>query len=104
MSTTKKYHIIATCYNKRGHILSTATNSYTKTHPIQAHFAALAKEPARIYLHAEILAILRAGDSQIHTISIQNLSSPIGAYPCKVCQKAIAAYGIKKVVVLSSTD
>ena len=99
--TTKRYTIIAKCYNKQGRLISEATNSYKKTHPIQKHFAELAGEPKRIYLHAEILAILRAGDQPIHTISITNTNGKY-ADPCPVCLRAIQAYGIKRIALSSS--
>ena len=53
----------ATIYDKRGNILSIGYNSYTKSHPYQAKLAALVDEPYKIYLHAEIQAIvnLRGG-------------------------------------------
>lgn len=97
----KRYLIEAKCYDSHGRLLSTAQNSYTKTHPIQAHFAALANQPQRIYLHAEILAILRAGEKKIQTLEITNHSSPILPNPCAVCRKAIAAYRIRNVILRS---
>lgn len=97
----KRYRIIATCYDKHGRKLSEGINSYTKTHPIQKHFAELVGEPAKIYLHAEIQAILRAGDKQIHRINISNVSGA-WAEPCKICQAAIKAYGISRITVEST--
>ena len=99
--TKKRYQILAKCYDSKNHLLSSAQNNYSKTHPVQAHFAHLANQSARIYLHAEILAILRAGDKKIHTITIQNLNGTL-SNPCPVCMKAIQAYGIKRVISLSS--
>lgn len=93
----KRYTIVATTYDSKGRQLSTATNSYSKTHPVQAFYAKQVNQPKRIYLHAEILAILRAGDSVIHTIKITNLSGSL-SNPCPVCMAAIKAYGIKKIV------
>jgi tRNA(Arg) A34 adenosine deaminase TadA len=87
----KRYLIKATCYDKRGRKLSQGVNSYTKTHPIQAYFAQRVGEPMKKYLHAEIAAIIKAGDTPIHTIEISHK-------PCKICQEAIKAYGIKRVV------
>ena len=99
--TTKRYTITAKCYNKQGRLISEATNNYRKTHPIQKHFAELAGEPKRIYLHAEILAILRAGSEKINSIVIQNTNGK-RADPCPVCAKAIQAYGIKRIHLSSS--
>lgn len=95
--TKKRCNIIATAYDARGRKLSTASNNYTKTHPIQAHFAKLAGQPERKYLHAEILAIIRAGESRIHTLQITNLSGKL-SNPCPVCMAAIKAYGISRII------
>ena len=95
--TKKRYSLKAETYDSHGRKLSEAYNSYSKTHPIQSHFAKLANQPARIFLHAEILAIIRAGERKIHTIKVINMNGKISA-PCPVCMKAISAYGIKRVI------
>jgi deoxycytidylate deaminase len=98
--TKKRYTIQATCRDRKGNILSIAQNSYTKTHPIQAHFASLVGEPERKYLHAEIWALIRAGERRIYSLTIQSLNGVSKPFPCLVCQKAIQAWGVKKVIVL----
>lgn len=98
--TKKRYQITAQTYDKRGRLISTANNNYSKSHPIQAHFARLAGERERIYLHAEILALLRASDRPIHTIRISNGNGK-SAYPCRVCQLAIREWGVQRVIVES---
>lgn len=93
-----KYSITAKCYDKRGRLLSTGHNSYTKTHPIQAYFAAKVGHPSRKYLHAEIAAIIKAGDKKIHRIEISRFNKQHqqrNAKPCPICKEAIKAYGIK---------
>lgn len=95
--TKKRYLIKAETFSASGKKLSEAYNNYSKTHPIQAHFAVLAGQPARVYLHAEILAIIRAADKPIHTIRITNLSGKL-SNPCPVCMKAISAYGISRII------
>ena len=55
-----RYVVKATVYDRRGRKIATAENSYDKTHPIQAHFAAKAGKPVCKYLHAEVLALLRS--------------------------------------------
>ena len=99
--TTKKYTILAKCFDKQGRQISMGKNSYTKSHPLQKHFAELVGEPARIYLHAEIQALLRSGDTSIHRIRITNLNGK-SAEPCAVCKAAIKAYGIKHIDVIST--
>ncbi len=100
--TKKRYHIIASCYDSRGKLISSASNNHRKSHPIQAHFASLANEPVRIYLHAEILALLRAGDKKVHTIHVRNTNGA-DSTPCKVCALAIQQWGVKNVIT-ETTD
>ena len=95
----KKYLITAVIRDRSNKIIAIANNNYTKTHPIQSHFAKLAGQPERKYLHAEILALIRCGDKKPYSITVRSngLAKP---YPCPVCQKAIEAYGVRQVVVL----
>lgn len=95
-----KYSIKAICYDKRGRIISIGTNSYSKTHPIQAYFAKKTKEDYKIYLHAEIDAILKAKGKNIHKIHVirfdKNGNQALAA-PCKTCMEAIKAFGVKEI-------
>lgn len=96
--TKKRYLIKATTYDKKGKVLSTAYNNYKKTHPLQNHFAQLAQEPKKQFLHAEIAAILKAKDKKIHKIKVERYDAygnPKNAKPCKVCQLAIKTFNIK---------
>lgn len=81
-------------------MLSEATNRYDKTHPIQKYFAERVGHPTRVYLHAEIHAIIRAGDKPIHRIEVERhgkKGQQLLAKPCPICMEAIRAYGIKEV-------
>jgi tRNA(Arg) A34 adenosine deaminase TadA len=92
-----RHSILAQCFDRKGKLLSSATNSYTKTHPIQKFFAEQVGHEAKIYLHAEIHAIIKAGDKQIYKIEIIRTGKnkqPLNAKPCAICQAAIKAYGI----------
>lgn len=94
---TKKYHIIAKIYDKAGNLLSYGVNSYVKTHPLQAHYARAVGQPHRIYLHAEIQAIIRANGKDMYKIRVERYNSkgePQSACPCPVCQLAIKQAGI----------
>ena len=100
MPAKKRYFITAKCYDKKNNLISTGTNSYTKSHPLQAHFAKLANCPEKTSLHAEIHAIVRAKDSKVHKIVIERYDAEgytALAKPCPVCQEAIKAFGIKLV-------
>jgi deoxycytidylate deaminase len=101
-----RQRIIAKCYDKKGSLISYGVNSYVKTHPLQAHWAKLVDQPHRIYLHAEIQAIIRARGKAIHKIRIERYNAngeQQDAYPCPVCQLAIKAAEIKLIEATSST-
>lgn len=87
-----RYAIKATCFDKKGRVISSAENSYEKTHPIQAMYAKKVGHPLRHCLHAEIAAIIRAKGKPIHSIFIERYGKkgePRDAMPCPVCQLAI---------------
>lgn len=96
---SKCYSLTAVIEDKRGRVLSIGQNSYVKTHPLQAHHAAKVGEPYRQVLHAEVAAIIKCRDlSKAHRIKIFRFGQdgrPRLAAPCKVCQSAIKAAGIK---------
>ena len=97
---SKKHIVIARAYDKKGRLLSRAANSYTQTHPIQAKYAKIAKQPLRVFLHAEIACLLRAGDKSIHKLVIERYYAdgrPALAKPCPICQLAIKDWGVKHV-------
>ena len=84
-------------YNKKGRILSEAENSYTKTHPYQKRLAEKSKNPHRIYLHAEIAALVRCRGVP-YKISITRINAHgelVLAKPCDICELAIKEAGIK---------
>ena len=97
---SRKHHIKATVYDKRGKILSSATNSYVRTHPLQAHFAKLAGKPDAVYLHAEVAALLKCGTKKPHSIFIERYSlngQPALAAPCRICMRALKHFGVKHI-------
>jgi deoxycytidylate deaminase len=72
----------------------------TKTHPIQAYFAQRAHEENKIYLHAEIAALVRCQHAP-HTLYVGRLLKNGDAgmsRPCEVCQLAIREAGIRYIV------
>lgn len=96
---TCKQHISAVIYDRKGRVLSIGQNSYVKTHPLQAAHAKKTGLIEKIYLHAEIHAIVRCRDlSRAHKISISRWDKhglPMIAKPCPVCMSAIEASGIE---------
>jgi len=94
-------YITAFIKDKKGNVLSIGQNNYVKTHPYQALCASKAGMPEKIYLHAEIDAIVKCKDiSKAHSIHIfrkGKSSKWLLAKPCPVCQTAIKQTPIKKV-------
>ena len=85
----------------KGRVLSIGTNRL-KTHPLQAKWR---DHWTRIFLHAEIDAIVKAGGNiggcnlYLLRISYDKKLKPFRSYvsPCNGCQAAIEHYGIRNV-------
>lgn len=95
-----KHVVTATVYDKRGIPISSAQNSYIKTHPLMARAAKEAGQAYRIYLHAEVAALVKADWSRAHSMFVSRFDRtgrPVNATPCVVCQRVIKMAGIKKV-------
>jgi deoxycytidylate deaminase len=97
MSKSQRQNITAVIYDRRGRVLSIGQNSYIKTHPRQAKFAAMAGQPYKQYLHAEIAALVKCrGQPYKIKIERKNNQGHFGlAKPCPVCELAIKESGIK---------
>lgn len=96
----QRYTIVAHCYDKRGILISCATNNYEKSHPLQKYFAERVGHNEKIYLHAEIAAILAAKGQPIHRIEISRFNKKgeiSNAKPCPICMEAIQDFGIDKI-------
>lgn len=95
-----QYKITAIAYDKRGKILSVGQNSYYKTHPLMSKVGKKLGEPDKIFIHAELDAILKARSNNIHRLAIfrfNNAGNPRNAKPCKICQEFIKMFKIKHV-------
>lgn len=96
--SNNKQNIKATVFDKRGRILATGVNSYEKTSPVQAQYGKRVNQPARIYLHAEIAALVRVKYGVPYKIKIERYDkngNPKLAAPCPICSLAIKEAGIK---------
>lgn len=95
-----KHKLTARVYDKKGTLIAEGTNSYTKSHPVQANFAKLVGMDDRIYLHAEVAALLKCGIKKPHSIYIERRKKDgtLGnAKPCPICLRAIKHWGIQQV-------
>ncbi|QXO11278.1 hypothetical protein pEaSNUABM19_00132 [Erwinia phage pEa_SNUABM_19] len=98
-STRKRYTIIACALDKKGRVLSMRTNDYNCSHPLQKYFAEQVGKPEAIFLHAEV-ATLIAARKEVHKLLIARIDvkgNPLPAKPCPICEKAIAAFGVKEI-------
>ena len=93
---------ICTCiYNRKGKIISTGINSFSKTHPLQEKFSCT---PHKIFLHAEIDAIVKAlrkndelAGFRLAIARVCSDGSDAQAFPCDGCIDALASYGCDSV-------
>ena len=96
-----KHQLTAIIYDKKGKVLSIGQNNYTKSHPKMSLHAKACGEPYKIFLHAEVAAILKCKDlSKAHKIFVYREGkngTPLKAQPCKICMSAIAATPIKHI-------
>lgn len=100
MRVRLKPKLTATVYDKKGRVLSVGHNHYNKTHPTQARYAAKANMPHRMFLHAEISALVKCRNQDAYKIKIERYDAygnPKLARPCPVCELAIAEAGISLV-------
>ena len=87
-------------------VVCQAVNLDTKTHPKQAQYAKRAGRKQKIYLHAEIAALIKCR-TECDTIVVARLGGHShnelrNAKPCPVCSLALEEAGIKHIIY--STD
>lgn len=93
--------VAAVALDKRGRVLASKTNSYIKTHPVQAEYAEKTGNPDKCFLHAEIRCIIAAQKvGEIHKIVVARAGKSgmmLPSKPCVICTMAIQEAGIKEV-------
>jgi deoxycytidylate deaminase len=100
---TVQQNITAIIFDKKGKVLSIGKNSYTKTHTKQAKLAQSVGLPDKIYLHAEVDAIIKCRKQDLdraYRIFVFRTNSEgryLNAKPCLICQKAIEQTNIKQI-------
>ena len=94
----KKFTVKATVYDKRGRVLTTGENSYSKTHPLQSKYAVMNGLDNKIFLHAEISALSKLKKHhKPYRIVVERYmkdGTPACAKPCVVCSAAIQSFNI----------
>lgn len=99
--TRRRYEIIATTFDKKGRVIASGVNSYSKTHPLMKYFSEIAGESEhKASIHAELNACLKSGDKEIDSILVQRFDlqgKPKLAKPCRTCQVMLKAMGVKTV-------
>lgn len=99
----RKYFIYARIVSRAGHTLSVSSNSYVKTSPLQAKWAAKCGKPLKQHVHAEIGAIAKLRPDQrkkayaIYIYRFDHHGRPAMAKPCEVCQALLHEIGIKHI-------
>ena len=85
--------------DKQGSLISFGFNS-TKTHPLQAEYASRLKQPSKIYLHAEIAALVKAKQQgyNMYVVRIGAKGELKDSEPCPICKLAMRIAGISNIV------
>jgi deoxycytidylate deaminase len=82
----------------KGRVTGIAVNSYSKTHPEQKRLATKVGHSNKQYLHAEVLALLRARKvDSIHVFRLGRNGEWLNATPCTICQLAIKERRISRI-------
>lgn len=92
-----KFKFCCILFDKRGRVLTKTFQNEFKTHPTQTKFAKIAKEPFKIFLHAEINALVKC-KKQPYGMFICRVDSDgnlVNSKPCPICQLAIDSKGLQ---------
>ena len=90
--------VTAFVYDRKGRLLASAQNSYIKTHPMMLHYGKKVGQTKKVFLHAEVAALVRCDWEKAHRIVVTRYNSkgePVCAKPCPICSQVIKDAGIK---------
>lgn len=97
-SSPSKKQVGAILLNKN-RVVATATNLERKSHPLQARFAERVGLGEKIYLHAEIAALVKCRE-ECDTIIVARVNPQHKlrmAKPCPICSLALEEAGISNI-------
>ena len=100
MSKRKKFEITATTFDRRGRFIARGENDYKKSHPIMFNIGVKVGQPEKIFLHAEVSALLKGKTKLPYLIVIQRydiIGNMALSRPCSVCMEALRIYGVSKI-------
>jgi tRNA(Arg) A34 adenosine deaminase TadA len=91
---------------RKNKVITTATNLEKKTHPLQATLAEKVGMKEKIYLHAEINALIKSREDA-DTIVVARIGGHShnelrNSKPCPICQMALEMNSVRKIIY--STD
>tara|TARA_X000000950_G_scaffold283458_1_gene384329 strand:+ start:2671 stop:3063 length:393 start_codon:yes stop_codon:yes gene_type:complete len=86
---------------KKNRVIATAVNLETKTHPIQALWAEKVGRPEKIFLHAELSALIKAKEKADKIIVARlgglNYTELRMSKPCPVCSAYLHDCGVEHI-------
>jgi len=94
------YFVIAGTFDKNYNLIAYGVNSYIKTHPYQKLLAIKNGNEHKIFLHAEIDALVKTKIDAfgIVVLRLDSKGNFCISKPCMICSMAIKKSGIKKIV------
>jgi tRNA(Arg) A34 adenosine deaminase TadA len=94
-----RYNFVSVVTDKKDRILSIGLNSFSKTHPTQARLAKLSGQGDKIYLHAEIDALVRCKSKpdSIYVVRLNCKGQIRPAEPCVICRMAIKESNMRNI-------
>lgn len=88
-------------YDKRGRLLSEASNSYIKTSPKMKRAGQKVGLDEKIYWHAECKAIYSLRNPEkaykLVVVRVGSKGEPVNSKPCIICERLIKLSGIRAV-------
>ncbi len=94
-----KFKLAAAVYDKSGALIGSATNNMSKSHPWQERLARAVGHPDKIFLHAEVAALLKSkgGDPNVLYVARIKKDGTTGlSKPCDICMEAMRLSGVEE--------